>query len=70
MEVLSRAQWVALQATFAEAMQRLTIQIPGTHFLFLGEQGARRTADAIQQLALRTRQLDREIENHLKSRLP
>jgi len=63
---LPQAQWAGLQAAFAGAMQRLTIQIPGTHFLFLGEQGARGTADAITQLSSRSKMLDREIEDQLK----
>jgi pimeloyl-ACP methyl ester carboxylesterase len=66
MAALPHAQWAALQAAFAGAMQRLTIQIPGTHFLFLGEQGARSTADAITQLRLRSGQLNREIGDQLE----
>ena len=66
MAALPEAQWAALQAAFMGAMQHLTIQIAGTHFLFLGEEGARSTVGAITELELRSRQLDREIDEQLK----
>lgn len=63
---LPPARWGDLQAIFAGAMQRLTIQVPGTHFLFLGEQGARATAHAIAELETRSAMLGQAIDNLLQ----
>jgi hypothetical protein len=58
---LTPVHWAALQDLFASAMDRLTVQIHGTHFLFLGEQGARASAKAITDLADRSAKLRDEI---------
>jgi len=55
------ARWRKLERLIADAPARLTVQVPGTHSLFLGEQGARATAAAIAELAQRSKRLDDEI---------
>ena len=57
---LAAQRWDALQAIFNGAVQRLTIQVAGTHFLFLGEIGARATASAIAALAQRSAETETE----------
>jgi pimeloyl-ACP methyl ester carboxylesterase len=63
---MSPARWADLQSMFAGAVQRLTIQVVGTHFLFLGRIGARRVALAILELERRSTTLDRDIIARLK----
>jgi hypothetical protein len=48
------------QDLFASAMTCLTLQIHGTHFLFLGEEGARAAAQSIADLVDRSAELRRE----------
>ncbi|MFI0849586.1 alpha/beta fold hydrolase [Mesorhizobium sp. IMUNJ 23232] len=65
---MTGGQWKALQDLFKSAMDRLTVQIHGTHFLFVGEHGARAAAKGITELAERAIQLDREIDTVLRTR--
>ena len=58
---LPAQRWDTLQAIFSGAVPRLTIQVAGTHFLFLGEIGARATASAIAALAQRSAETETEI---------
>ena len=58
---LDPAKWKQLQDLFGSAMSELTMQIAGTHFLFLGEQGAHATATAIGDLHRKSDELNRKI---------
>jgi thioesterase domain-containing protein len=58
---LSPQSWASLQNIFAGALARLTITVDGTHFLFVGEQGARATAAAIAELARRSDEINDQI---------
>ncbi|MEP9380144.1 alpha/beta fold hydrolase [Aquabacter sp. CN5-332] len=65
---ITPTQWKALQDLFKSAIDRLTMQIHGTHFLFVGEQGARAAAKGVTELAERASQLDHEIDALLRVR--
>jgi cell division GTPase FtsZ len=43
------------------ATERLTVQISGTHFLFVGAEGARKAAQAITDLVERSDTVRRDI---------
>ena len=55
------ANWRDLQATLRSAPDRLTMQLPGTHFLFVGEIGARAAVAAIAALVRRSDEVQSEI---------
>ena len=59
------AQWKMLQDLFASAVDRFTVQIDGTHFLFVGEQGARAAAGAVTALLERSGALRERIAGML-----
>ncbi len=63
---LSQAKWRALQDMFKAAMDRLTVQISGTHFLFVGERGASQTAAAVTRIAAAVETLNSEIAAQLR----
>lgn len=63
---LSPAGWAALQAIVTGAQDRLTVQISGTHFLFVGAPGAARTAAAIAHLAEQSAALQHQLSTLLE----
>ena len=48
-QTLTQEKWERLVALSRTIQQRLTIPIGGNHFFFVGEKGAKRSADAIEQ---------------------
>ena len=44
-------EWLALRALFSKLHDRLSGEVPGGHFFFIGQDGARQTADQIDALA-------------------
>jgi hypothetical protein len=58
---LPAQQWQALQRIITTATERLTIQISGTHFLFVGADGAQKAAQAVTELLARSEQVQRDI---------
>lgn len=58
---LPPTQWKLLQALMASAMERLTVQIHGTHFMFVGEPGARAVARAVTNLQTQSAKIREEI---------
>ena len=63
---LSPAGWAALQSAVTGAEDRLTVQIPGTHFLFVGAPGAAQTAAAIAHLAGQSAALRQQVATLLE----
>ena len=58
---LKPEQWQSLQRLFDTAIDHLTVKVAGTHFLFVGEKGARETAAAVEDLITRSDDLRNEI---------
>jgi hypothetical protein len=58
---LPAQRWQALQGAMTSATERLTVQISGTHFLFVGAEGARKAAQAITDLVERSDTVRRDI---------
>ena len=54
-------QWEDLQRLITTATDRLTVQINGTHFLFVGADGAQKAAQAIIDLMAASERLQRDI---------
>ncbi len=49
-EKLSDKEWTEVRETVRRAPEVLSVEVPGNHFFFLGEKGARATAEAISIL--------------------
>lgn len=62
---VSEAQWQAVTALFADAGRRLSADIRGGHFFFLGEPGASATARLILSLGAELRAVERELSEIL-----
>lgn len=63
---LEAKQWEKLRALVRELPQRLYREVPGGHFFFVGESGAKATVEQMSQLIDEARRLHNEIESILK----
>lgn len=54
-------KWDSLRALLAHAPQRLTRSVPGAHFFFLGEAGARATVRHVVELTRETLTMEEEL---------
>lgn len=60
---LPKTKWRELLALVREAPERLMIEFEGNHFFIIGEKGARRVADNIEELEKKVQKLKTEIED-------
>lgn len=60
-------KWDKLRALFHEAPSRMSREVPGNHFFFVGENGARKTADEIGDLLSEGISLQSELTSILSS---
>ncbi|MFV0385462.1 hypothetical protein [Paracoccus sp. (in: a-proteobacteria)] len=65
---LPAANWDQLQNLVHGLSDRLTIQVGGNHFFFVGEAGAARTADAVEEAMQRVDALQAELADLLSER--
>lgn len=61
LSALPDAKWRELSTLINELPNTLTATVHGNHFFFLGEQGARETADKIAEMAAKVEQLKQTI---------
>jgi hypothetical protein len=57
---LGRRRWLRLRDLVLEAPERLSLTVPGNHFLLLGEPGARAVAEGVLELDRRLTEVRRE----------
>jgi len=62
---LGRRTWLRLRDLVLEAPDRLTLTVPGNHFVLLGEPGARAVAEGVLELDRRLAQIGREAADIL-----
>lgn len=62
LSALSTAKWKALSTTINELPDKLTLTVHGNHFFFVGQKGAKETAEKIEVLASRVKILKMQLE--------
>lgn len=62
-EHLTNKQWLGLQSIYASIPSALTRVIHGNHWFFIGENGARQTAQAIQEEEQSVHKIKQELTN-------
>ena len=65
---MPREKWAALVELVRNAPDRLSLEIKGSHFFFLGEAGARETAQAIAGLESRVADLKEQLTRLLDTK--
>lgn len=62
---LTMNAWLALRKIIKKLPEQLTATVHGNHFFFVGEQGARDTANQIELLIDRVREIQSTVQNQL-----